>query len=1044
MSDPAPAVNGGGPRGPVAFFSHNPIAGNLLMVLLIVGGIYTALRLDVETLPDLDTRTINISVPYLGSSAAEVEEDINRRIEETVIPLTGVARVTSRAVDGLGSVTVELDTFADSDDVLQDVKSAVQSIELFPPAAAEQPEIELARLPRNVLTVAVTSASLPEGELRSRAEQVLEELLALRTVSVVSPFAVRDREISIEVSEEALRKHGLSINNVAREVRQASLNLSSGELRTDIGGLVLRTQAKRTRGEDFEDIVLLAREDGTIVYLRDIAVVRDEFADVDIAATVEGQPAVLLLVDRNEGQPPLEIANEVKEFLATYEAPQGVEVFVWDDRTRNLTGRINILLASGFMGFALVFVFLALVFDFRIALWVAVGVPTSFLGACLLFPAFDVTINMASVGALIIVIGIVVDDAIVVGESIANEQEMGSLGAAAALGGARSVLSPVVVGVATTMIAFIPLLFTPGTIGQLLNVVPVVVGLVLAVSLAEAFFILPSHLSHAAPWSRWPLADVQSRARHRLSGWRDDIVVPAISAAVRRPFLTLFVSFLLIAATALLVATDTVRYVFMQSLPTDRIQADLTFPPGTPSHVTEAAAEQLAQAARDANAQAGDDPARTVAVIVGQQTRGPGLPEGAELAGSHMATVTMHLADESERALSAEELQRLWRANIGNIPGIESLRFIVGESAGKPGVSYALAHPDDQALAQAVADLRGALEKEPSVYDLEDSLTFGKRQYDIELTEAGKAAGMTPLGLAAQLRARFFGDEVQRIQRGRDEIKVMVRYPQDRRHSLRELGDERIRRADGVEIPLSTVARIVETRDYSTRMRIDGVEAAEVIAGVDLTRSTPRRVAARLTRDVFPDLTIRYPGLRITAIGQGHEQAQVAEVLAYTVPLALLVMYILIAVLLRSYVQPFVILAGMPFAFGGAILGHWVLGYDLSMLSIFGIVAVAGVVVNDTLLLMDRYNKIQAENEMPAVAAVSAAARQRFRAIVLTTATTVIGMTPLLMVKSEVTQNLVPMVVSLVFGLIVASVAILFFVPAVLLLGENVRQRFGH
>lgn len=329
------------------------------------------------------------------------------------------------------------------------------------------------------------------------------------------------------------------------------------------------------------------------------------------------------------------------------------------------------------------------------------------------------------------------------------------------------------------------------------------------------------------------------------------------------------------------------------------------------------------------------------------------------------------------------------------------------------------------------------------MYEVTDSLGLGKRQYDIELTDAGRAAGLTPRALASQLRARFFGDEVQRIQRGRDEIKVVVRYPEDRRHSLRELGDERIVRPDGVEIPLSTVARIVETRDHSSKMRVDGVRAAEVGGRVDLTQSTPSTVEAQLTREVFPALGDRYPGLRVLLLGQAREGAQVAEVLAYTIPLALLVMYVLIAVQFRSYVQPFIILAGMPFAFGGAVIGHWMLGYDLTMVSVFGIVAVGGVVVNDTLVLMDRYNKIRATGNMPAVAAVSAAARQRFRAIFLTTATTVVGLLPLLLVKSEVTQNLVPMVVSLVFGLIVASTAILFFVPAILLMGETVRERLG-
>ena len=1030
--------------GPIAFFARNPVAGNLLMVLLLFGGVYTVLHLEIQSIPEFDARQITVDVPYPGSSAREVEEDVNRRIEERLIPLAGVDRVTSRAMEGLGTVVVDLEVFANPNDVLDDVQSAVDRLERFPPPEAEQPEVALADVPRNVLTVAVASSSLSQPELRSRAEEVREALLALPSVSVVWPFAVPEREISIEVSEEALRKHRLTIGDVAREVRQASLNLSSGELRTDAGGLVLRTQAKRARGEDFEDIVLLSGEDGTIVYLRDVAAVRDGFEDVEVATEVDGRPAVLLRVDHYFGQEPLAIAEDVLAMLEEYVAPPGTNVSVWDDRHRPVSARVDALLASGVLGVSLVFVLLALVFDFRIALWVAVGVPTSFLGACLVFPAFDITINAVSIFALLIVIGIVVDDAVVVGESIATHQELGDLDAAAAAAGARAVLAPVVVGVLTTMIAFAPLLLTFGSVGQMLNTVPVVVALVLTVSLAEAFFILPSHLAHGAPWSRPPLADLQARIRRWIAECRDDVVVPAISAAVRRPYLTVIVSAAFVAASAFLVASDAVRYVYLLAEHTGRVQGEVTFPPGTPFAVTEAAAEQLADAARRANEQAGDEPVRTVAVVVGEQVRAPSVYGSAGASGgSHVASVTVHLRNESERSLSPVGFERLWRANVGDIPGTESVRFHSGEERSNPGVSYALAHPERETLTRAVAELRRSLEADPALFEEEDTLVLGKRQYDIELTEAGKAAGMTPRRVAAQLRRRFFGDEVQRIQRGRDEIKVVVRYPEARRHGLRELGDERITRPDGEQIPLSTVARVVETRGFSTLMRIDGLPAAEVEASVDLLQTTPGSVAAKLGEDVFPALVGKYPGLQVKLVGPARDGALMVDVLSYTVPLALLVMYILIAVQFKSYVQPFVIVAGLPFAFGGAIIGHWILGYDLTMVSVFGIVAVGGVVVNDTLVLMDRYNKIRSGADMPAVAAVSAAARQLLRPIILTTLTTVVGLLPLLLFKGEATENLVPMVVSLVFGLVVASVSILFFVPAVLLIGETVRERLG-
>ena len=1029
-------------RGLIAFFVGNPIAGKLLMVLLLAGGAFTATKLEVATLPELEPVQIAVVVPYPGSSAAEVSEDINRRVEEHLIPLHGVDRVTSYARAGLGRVVVDLGAFTDRQDALDDIRSAVARIERFPPPAAEEPEIIPVKMPRNVITVAVTSNALSPIELTAVADQVREDLLAHPEVAVVSPYAMPEREISIEASEEVLRRHGLSIRELAAKVNRTSLNLSSGEVRTDVGELMLRTQSKRTFGEEFADIVVMATEDGETLRLSDVAEISDGLVDTSMATRIDGQSAVLLSIDRNEGQDALTVAEAVREMIAAYEAPPSTEVFVWNDSTELVWSRIATLTASGFLGFSLVFILLAVVLDFRVALWVAIGVPTSFLGALLLFPALDLSISVIAILALVIMIGIVVDDAVIVGESIASRHEAGELASQAAIAGARAVRAPVVTGVLTTAVAFAPLLFISGVLGQMVLVVPLVVWLVLAVSLAEAFLILPAHLAnHSSPLSRWPLNHINARVSKMVTNWRNNIVAPAIAWAVARPYATLLASAAFVVAAVLLAVVGAVRTDQNQGLGgTGRIQVDLTFQPGTPFAVTEAAAERVAKAARAANRYADDEPFRTVAVVVGQNLpisslSGPGQTQK----GSHLASVIGHVVDESRRSLSLDDLERLWSANIGDVPGALSVRTTAANTWS--GLWYALTHPDAKVLAPAVAELRETMQRHPAISYVEDSLAPGKLQYDIELTERGNAAGLSPGAVASQLRSRFHGDDAQRVQRGRDEIKVMVRYLDDDRGSLRELRDERIRRADGVEMPLGAVARIIETRQPALTMRIDGVPAAEV--AVRLNRHEVTATVRDDLERVFNDLIERYPGLTIAPGATTGQEDDIIDTLLYTYPIALLVMYGIIAVQFRSYWQPLVILAGIPLAFAGAAFGHWFLGYSAAVPSSLGFVAVSGVVVNDTLVLMHRYNQIRAEGQVPAVAAVSAAARQRFRAIALTTATTVVGMTPLLLTHAEVLISFLPMVVSLVFGLIAASAAVLFLVPSVLLLGETAREQLA-
>ena len=1039
---PPPLARG---RGLVGYFAHNPVAANLLMVFLLVGGFLASLKLTAQVFPPIDPREITVTVPYPGATPAEVEEAVTRRVEEAVAGIDGVDRVVSQARENTGTVTIEIKDFVDAIRVRDDVQAAVDRLADFPPEDAEQPEVVRAETVSEVMTLVVAS-ELPEAELIRGAEALEDALLALPRVSLVGLIGARDYEIAIEVSEKALRRHDLSIGQVAAAVRLSSLNLAAGELRTPAGDLLLRTNTKRMRGEEFESIVLRSRPDGTLLRLGDVATIRDGFADVDLINEYNGRQSVFVRVEKSEAEDALVIADEIKAMLADYQPAPGIDVEVWEDGTEILADRLNLLMRNGVLGFALVFLFLVVMLDLRLALWVAMGVPISFLGGFLFFDFFDLNINMVSLFALIIVLGIVVDDAVVVGENIVTEQESAAGGGvSAAVRGALGVSSPVIVGVLTTMAAFAPLLFVTGTFGQLLGVVPIVVIAVLAMSLLEVFCILPAHLAHGSPWSRWPLDVLQAAVSRRVRVFRDGVVVPAIAAAVRARYRTLLAGIGFLGLAAALFLTGTVRFLFFPDLETDRIRADLAFPVGTPFEVTRAAADRLAEAAYAVQAAVEGDPFRSVSATIGGRptaARGPGDGNAFSVAG-HVATVQIQLNPEPLRKRSATDLERLWRRQVGDIAGAEALSFSAVFLAQGADVEYELSHTDGDMLGKAVEDLRAAYEAVPAVYGVEDTARAGKRQYDITLTPAGEIAGLTPTDIARQLRRHFFGEEVQRIQRGRSELKVMVRYPDDQRRSARDLYNARIRLQDGTEAPLSAVARVAESRGFSSIDRVDGLRVVTVSGEVDSQLATPDQVDGHVRADVLPALLQRYPGLRVSQAGIGREQSEGMAALANLAVVALLVIFVLIASQLRSYAQPFIVLAGVPFGAAGAVMGHFLLGYDLSFISVFGMVALSGVVVNDSLVMVDRYNKIRAEANMPPDEAIVAAARHRFRAIFLTTATTALGLTPMLFETSTQAQFLIPMAVSLATGIVFASVVILFLVPALVVIREDLGNLLG-
>ena len=1037
LGDPPPRDG-----GLIEWFAHNTVAANLIMLLMLVGGFFAGSQLTAQIFPTIDPQVINVRVAYPGATPTEVEEGITRRVEEAVFGIDGVDRVLSKASENVGTVTIELKDFIDAARVHDDVESAVQRISDFPPEDAEQPSVVRAETISDVMTM-VVSSELSEAELRRGAELLEEELLALPSVSLVSLLGTRDYEISIEVREEALRRYGLSIEQVARAVGRASLNLSSGELRTEGGDLLLRTNAKRERGEEFEDIVVRSAPDGAVLRLRDVANIRDGFADVDLIHEYNGRQSVFVQAKKSEAEDALVIAEDIKELLADYRPSPGIDVAVWEDQTEILKDRISLLVRNGLLGFTLVFLFLVVMLDLRLALWVAMGVPISFLGAFLFFDFLDVNINMVSLFALIMVIGIVVDDAVVVGENISSQWDAGNVGPQASIAGTHGVQSPVLVGVLTTMAAFAPLAFVTGTFGQILGVVPLVVVTVLAMSLIEAFFILPAHLAHPGTWSRWPLDAFQAAVAGAVRRFRDNRLVPVIETAVRHRYMTLLGGMVLLAVAASLMLSGTVRFLFFPTLESDGMRADIEFPVGTPFAATRAAAEKIVAAAHAVNEDVGGTSMRALSVTVGGRPgefTGPGGTETMQIA-SHIATVQVQLHREPLRTLAATELERLWRVKAGDVPGAERLTFSA-EFAGPGGadVEYELAHQDDATLSAAVDDLKEAYRRYPSMYEIQDSDSPGKRQYDIELTPAGEAAGLTQADIARQLRGNFFGAEVHRIQRGRQELKVMVRYPPEQRQSAQDFFNVRVRLADGAEAPLSAVARVTESRGYSSIDRVNGLRVVTVTGEVDTAMATPTEVNASIQQDVLPELVSRYPGLQVAQAGFGMEQSRDLGALGHLTLVALLVIFALLASQLRSYVQPFIILAAVPFGAAGALIGHFLLGYDLSFISIFGMVALAGVVVNDSLVLVDRYNRLRRETGASAIEAVVAAARLRFRAVFLTTATTALGLTPMLFETSTQAQFLIPMAVSLATGIVFASVVILLLVPALVIVREDFRR----
>ncbi len=1034
-------------RGLIRWFIGNPVAANLLMVVLLVGGALSASSLQRQVFPTISPGTVAITVPYPGATPAEVEEGITRRIDAAVLGIDGVKRVRSTAAENQASIVVETSDFANVQLVKDDIESAIDRLSDFPPENAEEPVIA-APIPTGGVVTLVVVGDVDPMSLRKAAEQVERDLLTQPGISLVSLQGDRDLEISIEVSEATLRQFDLSFEDIANAVRRSSLDLAGGSINSESGQILLRTNQKRQTGLEFESVVVRSQPDGSIITLADVATIRDGFVRAQLRNLYNGRPAIFVKVSRAEAEDVLVVKSRVDEFLADYQTPFGVELLELDDETDLLRERINLLLKNGLYGFALVFLFLVLMLDLKLAVWVSVGIATAFMGGILMFGALGVTITMISLFGLIIVLGLVVDDAIVIGENIDAERASGKSAIEAASGGARKVFAPVMVGVLTSVAAFAPLLLTSGTFSDITRAIPIVVISVLLVSVIEAFWILPSHLSSSGQWSRGILKVEGERVSRWVARIRDNVIRPSVTFAARWRYATVGIAFAFFLLCIGLVSNGHVRFIFFPLIEGNSLTASVTMPAGTPFERTEEAINRMTDAAYTVAAEIEEETDETLFASLTATTGGRVSTDGGPVAESsyssqeNIGQVRIELTAFGERYTPATDIERAWRQAVGEIEGADQVSFSSSFVSFGSDIEFELAHTDEDQLIAAAKEMKRQLGDIDGVGDIEDSFDLGKRQLIFELTDAGRSAGLRESDVALQVRRGFFGEEVQRIQREREEIRVYVRYPESTRASLDALDKFQVVLPNGSRAPLLTVAKVAESRAYSSIERIDGRRVVTVSADVDQAVTTPNDANQIVLDQVMRSLASAYPGLRWVRAGATREQNEDLASLAKAFIVVLLIIFALIATQLRSYLQPLAILVSIPLGVAGAILGHFVLGYPLSFASMFGIVALSGVAVNSSVVLVDFYNQKRAAG-LSSIEAAAAASGRRFRPILLTTLTTALGLAPLLLETSPQAQFLIPMGVSLGFGIVVSGFMVLLVTPAVAVIIDDLRAKVG-
>lgn len=1022
--------------GVIAWFARNPVAANLLMIIILVVGLGSAFTIQRAMFPAFDLEVIFVNMSYPGAPPEEVEQGIVLKIEDAINDVDGIKRVESDALESHARIMIEPLDGTDINTLLDDVKNRIDAIQFFP-EEAEKPIISQPELLFPALTLQL-SGELGERSMKTLAEDIRRELLTYPEVSAVEVVGAREYEISVEISEQLLREYHLSLGEVADIISASSLDLPAGSVRTEHGDIALRTLGQAYVQQDFESIVLRTFPDGTRLLLGDIATVRDDFEEARGFSLFNGQYSLGIQVFAMGEQDIIETADVTTAYVAQKQVQlaDGVRLDVWSDITYYLEGRLGMMLGNLAMGALLVFIILALFLEIKLAFWVMLGIPVCFLGAMAMIntPYIHASLNMISIFGFILVLGIVVDDAIIMGESAYSETERLGHSIDNVINGVYRVSTPATFGVLTTIVAFAPTLFMEGIFAAMPAACGWVVILCLAFSLVESKWILPAHLAHSAPTRNALLLFIDRRQEainHRLKHFVNHRYSPFVARCVNNRYATLatFIAGLILCAG--LLAGGVVRTVLAPDVPGEFLHVDVAMAEGTPEERTleaiQAVTEALDTVERNYQRETDSDEKLVQHVFAYGADRVSG-------------GIDVELTKEDKRNISTREIERRWRAEVGYIHGAEVLAISSADGPKfGPTIAFDLMHKDFNTLRAASEELEEAMRHYEGLYDIRNGASDTRDEFHIDILPEGEALGLTRYDLASQVRHAFYGAEAQRIQRNIDEIRVLVRYPRADRETVSSLHDMYIRTPEGTEVPFGTVAKLTVEQGLMKATHINFQRAAEVTAEANKDLVEPARVMADLQQRVIPALQEKYPGLGWGISGLAEEEAKMARSMLVGFGLALFGIYALLAVPTRSYLQPLIIMGVIPFGVIGAVVGHWITGYPLSMMSLMGVIALSGVVVNDSLILVDYINKA-VQSGTDTLTAVMEAGERRFRAILLTSLTTFFGLAPMLLERSAQAQEIVPMAVSLAFGIVFATVITLLLVPSLYMILDDLAR----
>jgi multidrug efflux pump subunit AcrB len=1047
-------------KGVIAWFVKNPVAANILMVSIIVFGLYAVIKqIPLETFPAFEQDVVNITVFYPGATPSEVEDGISIRVEDAIGDLPGIERIYSDSSEGRALIRAEILKQYDTTKLLNEIKTRVDGISSFP-ENAERPTVEQLIRTRDVISVVLIQDNQDEVALRSYTEKIRDEIRSLPNITQVSMGGIRPWEISIYVPETSLRQYDLTLDDIAKVIRNASRDIPGGTIKTQSGEILVRALGQAYKKNDFANIRVISKRNGTSIRLDEIATINDGFNEDPLYSEFDGKNAAFINVTRVGDQNAISLANQVKEYIEKRSTtlPAGLELSYWRDRSKIVKARLNTLSRSLVQGIGLVLLLLALFLRPDLAFWVSVGIPISFLGALALMPQMGMTLNLVSMFGFILVLGIVVDDAIVTGENVYSHLQKGEGAFKAAIEGTQEIAVPVTFGVLTTVAAFLPLLLIEGRRGPIFAQIPMVVIPVLLFSLIESKFVLPSHLRHMKLRKDSDklniLTRIQRKIAHSLVWFIKHIYGPFLNIALNWRYLTLTIFIAILITTVSLVLSGRYKYTFFPRIQSEIVSATIEMPEGTSLENTKKYVDKIVASAEslqrkyiepDLISENGDENKsgerliKHILVTVGSSGRRPSGSSGV----SNLASVTFETIPPEKRLLkiSTRELVNEWQQLIGPIPGVKELSFRAELGRGGEPIDVQLKGSNFKVLNQVALKVKDKLGEYDGLFDIQNSYEGGKAEVQLRIKPAAEQLGLNLSTLGLQVRHAIFGAEAQRIQRNQSEIKVMVRSPKEERYSLSDLQNLRIRTTNGAEIPLSEVADVSIGRGSSTISRVDRQRIINITADLNKDKVSANTVVSDL-KEWFPNVINEFPGVSFDMEGEQREQKKFGTSLAFGFAIALIIIYILLAIPFGSYFQPLMVMSVIPFSIIGAIGGHAIMGLSLSISSAMGVLALIGVVVNDSLVLVDYTNK-RIKSGMSVSKAIRFSGGARFRPILLTSLTTFAGLTPLILEKSTQAQFLIPMAVSLGFGILFATLLTLILVPAFYLIVEDFKNLFA-